>query len=427
MSSHHHSEAARLARLSVITVLVILVLLAAGLVSGVQAAWRGRIFQADGVKRVENPAEPMKSPRRVQLEELWRIGGDSDDENEFFGVLVQLLVDGAGNVYLLDQMLNEVKIFSPEGEYLRTIGREGEGPGEFRTPADMVFLPESRLAVLQRMPGRIVLLTLAGEPAGEHPLPAREGGGAVGIMNGRGAGRHIHIVYGFDRYEGSLYDHTRGIGRLADDGSIAHVFAENQRGFDFAQPVIAEGVWDGFEARWDVGPDGHVIVGETRDDYAVTVWSPAAEKLHVAARAYTPRGRSGEEKEQMEAIYEPFIRAVPGAVPEIEGHDAPITQLYARAGGAFLVLDSYGFRDNPEGSLGVFDVFDGAGRYVERVTLMGQGRPLRDGYVFRGNRLYVMTDFLDAAMNAAGGARDEATDEEAEPMSVICYRLDGSF
>ncbi|MBN2170955.1 MAG: 6-bladed beta-propeller [Candidatus Krumholzibacteriota bacterium] len=427
MSPHHHSESARLARLSVITVLVVLVLLAAGLATGVKAAWQGHIVKADGVTRVENPAEPMKPPRTVHLEELWRIGGDSDDENEFFGVLVQLLVDGAGNVYLLDQMLNEVKVFSPDGEYLRTLGREGEGPGEFRTPADMVFLPGDRLAVLQRMPGRIVLLTLAGEPAGEHPLPVREGGGPIGIMNGRGAGRHIHIVYGFDRFDGSLYDHTRGIGRLADDGSIAVVYAENQRGFDFAQPVIEEKIWDGFESRWDVGPDGHVIVGETRDDYAVTVWSPAGGKLHVATRAYEARKRSGGEQEEMEAIYEPFIRAVPNAVPEIEDHDAPIAAVYARAAGAFLVLDSRGFRENPEGSLGCFDVFDAAGRYVQRVTLMGQGRPLRDGYVFRGNRLYVMTDFLDAAMNAAGGARDEATSEEAEPMSVICYRLDGSF
>ena len=83
----------------------------------------------------------MSGEETVGLTELWRIGGDTDDDAEFFGVLSQITTDEAGNVYLLDRQLTEVKVFSPDGEYLNTIGREGEGPGEFRRPSDLFITP----------------------------------------------------------------------------------------------------------------------------------------------------------------------------------------------------------------------------------------------------------------------------------------------
>ena len=41
----------------------------------------------DGVPHVMNPATPMDGATTVALEELWRLGGDSEDEEEFFGVI----------------------------------------------------------------------------------------------------------------------------------------------------------------------------------------------------------------------------------------------------------------------------------------------------------------------------------------------------
>jgi hypothetical protein len=49
-----------------------------------------------------------------------------------------------------------------------------------------------------------------------------------------------------------------------------------------------------------------------------------------------------------------------------------------------------------------------------------------DAYLFEGQRLYVLKGFMDAAMSAQGGAADEATEEDAEPMAVICYALAGA-
>ena len=130
------------------------------------AAWKGRETVVEGVRHVDNPAEGILPPLTVTAKELWRVGGDADADEELFGVIEALTTDPAGNVYLLDKQLSEVKVFSRDGGYLRTVGREGEGPGEFRAGLGLFFTPEGRLAVLQGAPPKVVLFTAAGEPAG---------------------------------------------------------------------------------------------------------------------------------------------------------------------------------------------------------------------------------------------------------------------
>jgi hypothetical protein len=48
-------------------------------------------------------------------------------------------VDGDGNVWIADRTLHQVLIVSPQGELLRTIGRAGGGPGEFRGPRGLAI------------------------------------------------------------------------------------------------------------------------------------------------------------------------------------------------------------------------------------------------------------------------------------------------
>jgi hypothetical protein len=127
---------------------------------------RDAIGRLDSDTVVENAATPTQAPTSIRLEELWRVG-DGDAPEELFGVIQRVTADAEGNVYLLDRQLSEVRVFDKDGNYPRTIGREGEGPGEFRRPSDMFFLPDGRLAILQVFPPRIVLLKRNGTPVGE--------------------------------------------------------------------------------------------------------------------------------------------------------------------------------------------------------------------------------------------------------------------
>ena len=83
-----------------------------GVLPATAGPWTGQKVEKEGVVHISNPAEAMEDPVTVTLTELWRVGGDTDDENEFFGVINRITTDKDGNVYLLDSQLNEVKVFS---------------------------------------------------------------------------------------------------------------------------------------------------------------------------------------------------------------------------------------------------------------------------------------------------------------------------
>ena len=96
---------------SLVPVLAIAVLLGAPLPAAAQ-------------EQVMNPAKAPQGQETLELEELWRVGG-WDDEEVLFGVITDIIADREGNFYMLDSQLNEVQVYAPDGEYLRTIGREG--------------------------------------------------------------------------------------------------------------------------------------------------------------------------------------------------------------------------------------------------------------------------------------------------------------
>lgn len=114
-------------------------------------------------EQVTNPAKAPNGQETIELKELWRVGG-YDDEEVLFGVITDIIAGPNGNFYMLDSQLNEVQVYSPDGAYQRTIGREGEGPGEFRMAFNIVLLPNGNIGVLQAFPSKIVTLTPGGIP-----------------------------------------------------------------------------------------------------------------------------------------------------------------------------------------------------------------------------------------------------------------------
>lgn len=408
---------------SLTTAVLVLALLLGATALASAAAWKGQMTQENGVTMVSNPKTGVEAPVNVKLDELWRIGGDTDNDDEFFGVISRVTTDPDGNVYLLDSQLSEVKVFSPEGEYLRTIGREGEGPGEFRRPQDMFFLPDGNLGVLQLAPGRIIMFTLDGDPMGDYPLPKGEGGATPILVGGQRMGKNLVLVLNENKMGEGKLDITRSLAVIDPNGKELQRLVSETRTLDFANAVFDEKTWSTFDRRWAVGPDGRVFAVTQFPDYEVVVWGPEGKKERVITRAFERRARTQEQIDRVKSIFETFTRQVPNAQVKVSSEDQDINTIYPRADGTLWVMNSRGARDKPDGSLGMFDVFDPEGRFQRQVTLMGQGDPIQDGYFFVGDRLYVVTGFLDAAMAAQGGGSEEAGLDEAEPMAVICYQI----
>jgi hypothetical protein len=65
-------------------------------------------------------------------------------------------------VAVADERDGNVKLFDASGRYVRTLGRRGEGPGEFRAPLAVVFVSDSALLVADDRNRRWSLLTVSG-------------------------------------------------------------------------------------------------------------------------------------------------------------------------------------------------------------------------------------------------------------------------
>lgn len=86
-----------------------------------------------------------------------------------FSIPVAVDIDGDGNLWIADRRLSQVLAVSPAGEVLRTVGRNGEGPGEFRAPRGLGVRGE-RVYVLDNIHG-VQAFDMAGEYVNEYAAP----------------------------------------------------------------------------------------------------------------------------------------------------------------------------------------------------------------------------------------------------------------
>jgi len=100
---------------------------------GEKSEWKGKIEIENGVKIIKNPEEPLYDEITFELEEDLSIGNEDDENYIFYGV-VSLVVDSEENIFVLDGGNCRIQKFDREGNYLQTMGRKGQGPGEFEQP-----------------------------------------------------------------------------------------------------------------------------------------------------------------------------------------------------------------------------------------------------------------------------------------------------
>ncbi len=412
----------------IIPVLILAIVAMAALAAPATAGdWKGKVETIDSKKVVMNPAAPVKDATSVKMEELWRLGGETDDEDEFFGVIADIEIDENGNVYLLDSQLAEVKIYDKDGNFLNSIGREGEGPGEFRLPSAMFFTEEGHVAVVQTVPGKIVILSRDGEPIGDYPLPKPEDGGFQLLVGASAQAGNLVVFMGrtsFNQAEGK-WSRTDFLASVDTEGNQLAEFATKTKTINMAAAELDDATWDTFERRWAVGPDGKVYACESYDNYDISVWNSDGSFDRTIRREFKHRARSTDEKEFMNKMMSHFAKQIPNCKVTINEMCKDIESIHVRDDGSIWVLNSNGARDAGDGQLGEFDVYNKEGHFIRNVTLQGDGDPLDDLYLFVKDRVYVVSDFLQAAMVAQGVEGVFEDDDEAEPMAVICYKLDG--
>jgi hypothetical protein len=105
------------------------------------AGWKAEVEIVGGVKTVRNPEAPRYGEFAFDLVEDLVIG-DEKDEAYFFPGWVTITIDEAGTVYACDSGNRRVQVYDKNGVFVRTLGRQGQGPGEYSFPS-AVYLDQA--------------------------------------------------------------------------------------------------------------------------------------------------------------------------------------------------------------------------------------------------------------------------------------------
>jgi hypothetical protein len=191
------------------------------------AAYSQKIETIDGVRVVHNVKGGQWGKNPQVTIKLFQTIGDlnTEDENLAFNSPSDIAMDSAGNIYVLDTSNQRIQKFSPAGKYLATIGRKGQGPGEFSYPAALDIDGQGNLYVLDPFVKKIHVLS----PRGKEEKAIRMLKDTIFRTRLSRTGQLVASI--FPRFEAESEQQTKESGlpnmlRLCDsEGQVIHEFA----------------------------------------------------------------------------------------------------------------------------------------------------------------------------------------------------------
>lgn len=136
---------------------------------------RADVVDSAGVSVVWNRGPDV--PLDWGFEPAVTIGGEADGPQAFFQVGANSVdVDAVGNVYVLDRGNYRILVFDREGRHLRTMGRQGGGPGELEWPHTLIVLPNGAVSAADLGKRGLVRYAPDGAVLGHRLLEGWSGG-----------------------------------------------------------------------------------------------------------------------------------------------------------------------------------------------------------------------------------------------------------
>ena len=267
----------------------------------------------------------------VQLVEELRVGSLTGPPHLTFGWISDIAVTRDGNLYVADSQVPAIRRFGADGSYLGDVGREGQGPGEYRRLEHLALTPDDDLVVWDHTNARISYFS------GADGAFLRSFQAPVGSIMGGSGGLHAS-VRDTVRTRSTMRRGTdeRGV----PDVQVAWlVWTGEGRFVDsvFAPPRALEGSLSAFRTVTDskLAPDGSLVTGRT-DAYAFHRPLSDGRVLRIE-REVAPVPLSGDERRQWEAYREEWETRRGRAAGELPDRKPPWSTFFVDADGRLWV------------------------------------------------------------------------------------------
>lgn len=293
-------------------------------------------------------------------------------EDVFFLGYGDIAVDNGGNVYVMDSKAQHIKKFDATGKFLKLIGREGQGPGEFSRPSGLVCSAD-KLVAFDMMGFRFSLFNLDGVPIKSVSHSFIEKGSPQKLR----ALPSGEFVTGIEKVH---YDP-----KTPQDFSIVLYSPEMEQ----VKTIYSHQVWQNIwgipnspnipvpfspDVHWDLMPDGKIVIGFS-DKYEVDFYDKKAVKLATFSHPYDPVKVT---KEDREIFFKGLVFSSDGTV--VKKDPPPVLKEHTKfpefkPAFAHLVVDSernilvcpYG--EDKKEEYKSFDAFDPEGNFIGRVRI----------------------------------------------------------
>ena len=321
----------------------------------------------------------------------------------------------------------------PRGPADKDLFRQGEGPGEVRQPRDLLLLPDGTIGAVQEFPGKIIRVDKEGNPAGDITLgngdPTAGGFMALVAAQHRGGTFMLSGVSITQGERQGVQERTMFLATANDDGLLQKRFLERATTWDLTNFSYIEA--ENLPTFWwanAVGPDGRVYAAPDRDAYRINVYGTDGNIELVIERDYESWTRTGEEKAWLNALLKGAFRNLP-VEPRLEICDTESDIAWLTRGvqvssdGDLWVLPSRGTREQPDGVMATFDVFNPGGKFDRQVQVYcSEGDAAEDGlFLLDDGRVLLIKGYVDALATMFGGEVEVEEDEDATPMELVCY------
>jgi hypothetical protein len=349
------------------------------------------IQKSDDVVVVSNPKTPETKMQIVFTEEL-SIGEVEGDENYMFGQNIFFNTDEDGNFYVSDFDAHRIQKYDPDGKYLLTIGREGQGPGEFGILSLIRFDKENNIYINDAGNNRISFFDKDGKYIKQISMTERF---ANLIYNSKGffIGNKFSISE-----EGNTQKQIQLHGLFDDESNLAAELLKIETEFPLPMGTdlsdMAEYIGKVFsiaayrpQVITTVADNDFIYLGYP-EKYEINVFSPEGKLVKKIKREYDPIPVSKKDKDS-------FVKMVSEDLPSIFTEDLKEKAFknvkypkYKPAYQGFTLMENGWLCvivNSVEDEYTLFDLFDQEGKYIAHFKTPVPAEGLLAGFLFFKN------------------------------------------